>query len=854
MKARLSILTALIASLAISNNANAEQVSSTTIPLVYSEENTGALLPKPAKLTADQMESCTTLPDPFAWSDGSGRSEDFKDWEKRRNEIKSEVEYYEIGVKPDVDRDQVTANYILTKWDADTAWTDTTYFTWNGQEYAWPVSHSYKAGDIKRSELEIFVTVGDSTACLTTSVTIPEGDGPFPVFISLGGSGFASSFPGCIQLSFNTDQVAKYEAQNSNRYKGNITKQKDQFNSLYPELYDNGNYSKWAWGVSRLIDGLEIANEKGQLKVDLAHIALSGCSYAGKMAMFCGAFDERVALTIAQEPGGGGASAWRTIASTSEKFGINVEGIGNTNYGWFMNSMKNFSGKQDILPHDHHEILAMCAPRALLVLGNPDMEWLCDYSTYITCRAAEKIYEKLGIADRFGFVIDGGHEHCSATTAETDAVKAFAAKYIFENDTVNTTIRTVTSGSSYPTLGDMEEDEYTEWFVTWAPIDPNQPKIKITEPASSLTYAATEVPESITFKATVEDANNDVTKVEFFVNKVLAKTVTAAPYEFELKDMEPGIYNVYAVATDATNLSKKSNTISVVVKTPEIGVKRVANAPKIDGEADDVWASADKFHAKNVVIGKIDDDNDLSGYVQLLWDETYIYAFATVFDDILMNDSGKKDVYQDDNIELYFDCNNSKGDSYDADDVQFSFNYGSTSIYTKSVGDDNTYSTAGIEFKIKEIKKKGYVVEAAIPWSTIKCNEPKVGLKIGFEFMIDDDDDGGDRDGKLAWNSTADNAWQSASSFGTVTLLGEGTAVTEVEELSIVVFPNPANDVLNVAGVEGEFAYQVFDVAGKVQLSGKAAENINVATLAKGIYVLAVITDEKTYNLRFVKQ
>ncbi len=841
MKARLSILTALVASLAISNNANAEQVSSTTIPLVYSEENTGAAFAKPAKLTADQMESCTTLPDPFAWSDGSGRSEDFNDWEKRRNEIKSEVEYYEIGEKPDVDRDQVDANYVVTYYEKDTATREFSWTTWKFDT----VYH--KAGELKSSELVISVTVGDSTATLTSSITIPKGEGPFPVFISMGGSGFAGQFGGCIQLSFSTDQVATYGS-SSARYKGNISKQKDQFNSLYPELYDNGNYSKWAWGVSRLIDALEIINEKGQVKVDLKHIALSGCSYAGKMAMFCGAFDERVALTIAQEPGGGGASAWRTIQyvdenSVMKKRGDGVEGLGNTNFSWFMTTLSQFNKKADILPHDHHEILAMCAPRALLVIGNTDMEWLCDYSTYITCRAAEKIYEKLGIADRFGFVIDGGHSHCSATDAETAAVKAFAAKYIFENDTVNTTIRIAENGSQY----DIEDVDYEEWFVTWAPADPNQPKIKITEPASSATYAATEVPESIKFKATVEDANDDVTKVEFYVNKVLAKTVTTAPYEFELKDMEPGTYNVYAIATDATDLSKKSNTISIVVKTPEIGVKRVANAPKIDGIADDVWANADAFYAKNIVNGSIDDDNDLSGQVQLLWDDTYIYAFATITDDKVMDDGGN--VYDNDNIELYFDCNNSKGGSYDSDDVQISFNYGRTTLETIPA----SYGTAGIEFVVEE-NKKGYTVEAAIPWATIKCSEPKAGLKIGFEFMIDDDDDGGSRDGKLAWNSTADNAWQSASSFGTVTLLGDGVAVTEVEELSVVVFPNPANDVLNVAGVEGEFAYQIFDVAGKVQLSGKAAESINVATLSKGIYVLAVITDEKTYNLRFVKQ
>ncbi len=41
------------------------------------------------------------LPDPFEWEDGSGRILTTEDWCCRRNEIKTEIEYYEIGPKPD---------------------------------------------------------------------------------------------------------------------------------------------------------------------------------------------------------------------------------------------------------------------------------------------------------------------------------------------------------------------------------------------------------------------------------------------------------------------------------------------------------------------------------------------------------------------------------------------------------------------------------------------------------------------------------------------------------------------------------------------------------------------------------
>lgn len=45
-------------------------------------------------------------------------------------------------------------------------------------------------------------------------------------------------------------------------------------------------------GVSRLIDGLEKLGKKS--RIDLSHLAISGCSFAGKMALFAGAFDERM--------------------------------------------------------------------------------------------------------------------------------------------------------------------------------------------------------------------------------------------------------------------------------------------------------------------------------------------------------------------------------------------------------------------------------------------------------------------------------------------------------------------------------------------------------------------------------
>ena len=203
-------------------------------------------------------------------------------------------------------------------------------------------------------------------------------------------------------------------------------------------------------GVSRLIDGLE--QVKDDIKADLTKIVVTGCSYAGKMALFSGAFDERVALTIAQESGGGGINSWR-VADTIG----NVEKIANTNYSWFMQYLKNnFNGKANMLPYDHHELIGMIAPRAFLALGNPDYEWLGDPAGYVSVMAAHEIWKTMGVEDRFGFDFASGHTHCQAANSQTEAIKAYVDKFIRGKDG-----KQVLSG--HP--GNIDA---SKWYSDWA--------------------------------------------------------------------------------------------------------------------------------------------------------------------------------------------------------------------------------------------------------------------------------------------------------------------------------------------------------------------------------------------------
>ena len=126
------------------------------------------------------------------------------------------------------------------------------------------------------------------------------------------------------------------------------------------------------------------------------------------MALFCGAFDERVALTIAQESGGGGANSWRYnhfVEPSGSVEDIEIPIIIGSG-----NSMSQFCAVTNVakLPEDHHMLCAMVAPRALFATGNDGQVWLGTPSTYVCCKAVEQIYDTFGISDRFGYNIIGG--------------------------------------------------------------------------------------------------------------------------------------------------------------------------------------------------------------------------------------------------------------------------------------------------------------------------------------------------------------------------------------------------------------------------------------------------------------
>ena len=379
----------LLAAVAIilPQDARAQQM-----PYVYDVENTGEDCPAPPLPGINDLTSYSALPDPFEWSDATrGRIQNKSDWRCRRAEIGAELQHYEMGDRPAPPE---------------------------------KMEVSYEDG-----RLTIEIEEDGKPLTLTSTVRLPEGDGPFPVVIGVEFFGMIGSLPADIftsrdiaMVGFNYADISGADAQSGSR--------SGPFYDLYPRTI--GKFAGWSWGVSRLIDALEQVPE---LDLDLSRIGMTGCSFAGKIALFSGAFDERIALTIAQEPGGGGAASWRVTNSLDGS----REGVGNTNGSWFKNTFINtFRNNIYRMPYDHHELVAMVAPRAMIVLGNADYEWMADESAHVSSKAAQTVWEALDVPDRFGFVITDGHGHCQVSDTQRKHVEDFVDRFLLHDEAVDT--------------------------------------------------------------------------------------------------------------------------------------------------------------------------------------------------------------------------------------------------------------------------------------------------------------------------------------------------------------------------------------------------------------------------------
>jgi hypothetical protein len=241
---------------------------------------------------------------------------------------------------------------------------------------------------------------------------------------------------------------------------------------LVSTLYGNtaaksGSDICWAWGASRVIDALEALGD--QSPVDVHKLATTGCSFAGKGGLAMGAFDERVALVCPEEAGSGGVALWRVSSAEAAK-GQNIqeatEICGEQNWqGKDFHDL--FSGKSktnapvDMLIADQHFLIALCAPRAVLIIDN-DIDWLGPLATYAGGVIGKKVYTALGIADRCETSVSANHAHCSFPSSQQADLTAFINRFLLRQAGATTAAKDVLNDTN-STIKTYTESDWIDW-------------------------------------------------------------------------------------------------------------------------------------------------------------------------------------------------------------------------------------------------------------------------------------------------------------------------------------------------------------------------------------------------------
>lgn len=395
------------------------------------QENTATDCAVPALPDAGALPQIPGLPDPFTKLDGT-RLTKRSEWHCRRQELHEQAEKYIYGEKPP--RPDVVT------------------------------------GTVSSTEVTVHVEYGGQAIDYRADIVLPQGEGPFPAILNLGARGgfggitLGESFvleQGVAVIYYDHYDLGVEGTPEASRGMPNP----GRFYDLYGGTHSAGLLMSWAWGASRLIDVLQ---EHGRDIIDTEGLGVTKCSRNGKGAFTVGVFDERIALTIPVETSTGGVPAYRIVdALSTERTFDNYYGL-----NWLSNDFEPFVLNAGALPVDTHEMVAMIAPRGLLVLDNPHIRQFGAPAGHTAALGGAEVYRALGVEGHLGYVSTVVNEqHCASGKPEyTEPLVRAIAKFLKRETNEPLVIAAHPNGTgnleewrdwTTPTL----EDDLTGWVL-----------------------------------------------------------------------------------------------------------------------------------------------------------------------------------------------------------------------------------------------------------------------------------------------------------------------------------------------------------------------------------------------------
>lgn len=166
---------------------------------------------------------------------------------------------------------------------------------------------------------------------------------------------------------------------------------KNGVHALFPEVEAQregstwGSVAAWAWALRGGMDYLE-----QETWCDARAVAVHGHSRLGKTALWAGALDERFSIVISNNSGCGGA------ALSKRCFGETVGRINTVFPHWFASNYHQWNGREPEMPFDQHQLLALVAPRGLLVGSAEGDAWADPQGEFLAAREASPAFVLLG--------------------------------------------------------------------------------------------------------------------------------------------------------------------------------------------------------------------------------------------------------------------------------------------------------------------------------------------------------------------------------------------------------------------------------------------------------------------------